>query len=176
MLSKLLTWLLSLFAKDKYAMYSPKEREIYCYFNGEKAVRADPMPLFKSIMDQYNDLSIDFKMAAMPSKDASKAWDNAVGRVRAIFGIKKLEDGGLTERETVDLYNHFWDFIEAVKKNSPSYQTPPADGLPTSASCTPVCPIIPNTSDSGLTEAVSKTDLPEPLPEACPSPTEKTQA
>ena len=174
MLTKLFAWFRSWFPADKYAMYSPKQREIYSYFNGDKVVRADPMPLFKSVMDQFSELSIDFKVAASPHKDAAKAWDNAVARVRTIFGIKTLDEGGLTERETVDLYNHFWDFMDSVKKNSPSCQTPPEDGLPTSASSTPVCPITPSSLGSGLTAPASKTDSPAPLHEACPSLTEKT--
>jgi len=144
-LNKIIAWIHSLAGSledDFFDVYKPKERNIYSYYNGEGMVACDPILLYKSLMKHGPSLSIDIKVANSPSKGAEQAHDSMVKTIREIFSVKPLEEGGLTEAETVGLLDHFLIYSERIKKNSsPSATiwtpTPPSaisgEGQPTSS-------------------------------------------
>lgn len=119
-------WLFSLFGKkhkqdqglgDTLEFYKPKERIIYSYWNGSQIVKADPMTLYKRVMDHSQELSAEMKVSNSPSKDASSSHTSLVKKVRDIFNVLPLEEGGLSELETLQLLDHFMTYTNAVKKN-----------------------------------------------------------
>jgi hypothetical protein len=159
------SWLASWFRKpadeEQYDLFRPKQRLIYRYFDGSKEVMVDPMILYKKVMEHGPVLSIDMKLSVSQHSDNRLGHTNLVKRIREIFAVKPLEEGGLSELETVQLLDHFLGFTERIKKNSSPSQTyslnpeqsPPLNGHPMSVS-----------SDSGSTEKESTTDRQESLP------------
>lgn len=113
-------WFKSWFSRSAmpYDVYRPKERMIYSFWNGEKIVTADPLVLYKRVMDCGPELAIDMKVSKSASKDATKAHGKAIDKIRNIFKIKEIEQGGLTELEGMDLLDHFLTYCDVVKKNS----------------------------------------------------------
>ena len=103
--------------KDTDSFWSPRQRQIYSYWDGQKKVRADPLVLWKRIAAVGPTLSIDIKVGTSNSKDAAKAQDAAVEKIRAIFQVKPLVEGGLTENEACDLLEHFLAYCDQLKKN-----------------------------------------------------------
>ena len=158
-------WFTSWFTKqDDLAIYSPKERLIYQYFDGAKLVRADPQVLYRNLMEVGPELSADISVANSPSKDWKKATANAVGKVRTIFNLKHFDEGGLGELELFELLHHFYTYCEAVKKApSPSRISSASTGAVT-PSTEAKDPIILPSSASGLIEKGVCTAAPEPLP------------
>lgn len=144
--------------------YRPRERTIYRYWDGQRNVAADPMTLYRKVMEVGPELKIDLTVADSPSKDAGEAHMRAVDKLKAIFSVKGLAEGGLTEAEMLDLLDHFMSFCEALKKNS---RTPPtcAGATPgtTGASSGGGCP-TPSTSACGSTASGPATAPPAPSP------------
>lgn len=164
-------WLLSWFRRSGPDLYRPRERLIYRYFDGRRTVAADPQVLYKRLMAVGPELSIDITVAQSPSQDAAKASDAAVAKIRGIFGLKPLEEGGLTEIEAGNLLDHFVAYCEAVKKNSrtPATSAPssPAPSPPASAAGGPA---TASSSGSGSTASGASTGPPEPSVSAPASP------
>ena len=155
---------------DVSTAYKPAERVIYRYWDGKETVAADPMVLFKGIMAAGADLFIDLKVAMSPSKDASKALDNSVRKVRGIFKVKPFEEGGLTEAETMALLDHFLAYVDGLKKNSRTYPTSSmATSVPSGPSADGGQP-TPNSSDSGSTATAPPTVEPTTSPSGPASP------
>ena len=158
-------WLTNLFRKntdddETFGLYHPKETLIYTYWNGQKLIKADPLTLYKKMMEQGPDLQTVIKVASSIHKDASKAHTEAVSRIRSIFNVKSYEEGGLTEIQTMDLLDNFLTFSGFSKKNSnPSpissgETSGPSDPSPVGN------PHTPNSGDSGSAAAVPPTDSP----------------
>jgi len=146
--------------KDPLSIYRPKERMIFQFWNGQKMVSGDPLVLFKRMSDVGPELAIDIKVSSSPSKDASKAHNNVVDKIRGIFGVQSLEQGGLSELETLQLLDTFLLYCDRVKKNSSQsviWPTPSVDSTSSSEENPPTL----NSSDSGSIESESKTDEPE---------------
>lgn len=186
MFSRFWSWLVSFFRKtpaliqESYDVYLPQDREIYSYFDGEKVVRVDPMPIYKKIMAIGPELSVDIKVARSPMKDAQKAHGAAVRKIREVFSIKEFDKGGLTEQESMDLLDHFLDYADSIKKNSStSVISPPETSLPTSVPLPDLSGVgsVPNqpttnTSDSGSTVSELSIDKLPQLPSGLPSHSE----
>lgn len=153
--------------EEAYSIFKPEEQLIYSFWNGKEMVRADPQVLYRRMMEVSSDLGVDLKVAQSISKDAGKARELAVTKIRKIFQIEPLsQDAGLTEQNTMDLFDHFLTFLGVTKKSSsPSQtlQTPSADS--SSSSATGVSPTS-SSSESGSTVAES------PIVEPTPSPKE----
>lgn len=153
-----------------FSLYSPKERFIYAYFDGEKTVHEDPVVLYKRLEEVRPELAIDMRVSVSPSKDARSAHDASVRKVRTIFGLKDFSAGGLTETEVFDLFDHFWDYLDAVKKNLSLFATSsistPGPATPSSADA----PITSPSSGSGSIADAPSTGGPGPSPTASPSP------
>lgn len=104
-------------------VYAPRERLIWSYFDGIRQVRADPLVLWKRLMDQGPELSIDIKVAGSASKDAGKASDAVTRKIRDIFSLQPLKnglevEGTLTDAECCDLLDTFMEWCESIKKKS----------------------------------------------------------
>lgn len=106
---------------DSFDVYEPGARRIYSYFDGEKVVAADPMVLWRNLMEVRGDLSAHLSLAFAPmdSKDKPQAYAKAAALSRKIFSVREFHEGGLTEAEAVNLVQHFWRYCDGVKKNSP---------------------------------------------------------
>lgn len=151
-------------------LYHPRDRLIYRYFDGQREVAADPMVLYKLLMDVGPEIGIDMKVAASPSKDAGKAHDKMVQKIRGAFGVLPLKDGGLTDLESVELLQHFLVFVDAIKKNSSPLPTSPGETPAPSAPSSVAGPPTPSSSGSGSTGGGSSTVGPPPSPSGPPPP------
>lgn len=154
---------------ETYNVYALGERLIYHYFDGQQMVAADPLVVYKAMMDVGPELAIDIKVSLSPLKEARTANDNLLKNIRKIFNVKPFAEGGLTDVETAGLLDHFLVFCAQLKKNSsPSAisSMPSADSNATSANGPPTL----RTSDSGSTASVPSTAAPEPLPSGPASP------
>lgn len=187
MFSRIWQWFASWFTKtpalpqESFDLYFPSEREIYTYSpDGIHLRKVDPLPIYKRIMAIGPELSVDIKVSKSPMKDASKAHDEAIRKIREVFDLVPLDQGGLTEQEAMDLLNHFLAYCDYIKKNSSQYQTSPATtSSPISPPSPPSgdagsthAPATMSSSDSGSTDKDSSTAMPVPSPLEQESPSE----
>lgn len=153
-----------------FDVYKPHERKIYTYWDGEKEVKADPLILYKEVSSNWASISVDISVARSPMKGNVTAHNNLVKVLRRIFSIKPFEEGGLTEQELFDLFDHFLIYSEVIKKNSnrqamsqqatsPNTQQPTVD---TSSASVPESQPTKSPSDSSST--VSESDINKPIP------------
>lgn len=155
---------------DESGTFSPKKRLLYRYFNGAEIVRADPMVLYKKVMDVGPELAIDMKVAGSPLKDATKAHGKVVEKIRKIFNLKPFEHGGLSEIEATDLLDHFLTYCEDVKKNMNSPMTLPKETTASTPASSGDKPVMPPPSVTGSTDAGASTGQPASSPMGQPSP------
>lgn len=168
MLTKLKQWLSRWGSAEAYDVYAPNQRCIYSYWNGRELLRVDPMILYKKLMEVGPELDVDIKVANSSSRDANKAYENMLAKIRQVFSVQPFDQGGLTEEETVALLDHYMAFNTASKKNwkpfaissnSSVASGPPSDGPPITTSSTdcssarngcstPVVPTSPMASPS----------------------------
>lgn len=152
-------------------VYKPHERLIYRYWNGKEIILADPLILYKRVMEVGPSISIDFKGAVSPLKKAPQYHDSLVATVRKVFSINSLADGGLTESESLDLLDHFLTYVESLqKKTSTSVILPTATSASSDSSSADSQP-TPNTAASGSTgsESVTVGRTPSPTEQESPS-------
>lgn len=177
------TWLYNLlFGRrgEGIDFYTPRERLIYTYFTGTDAkgkrqyARADPLELWKRVMDNGPAITINMKVAASKSKDARAKHDELMEDLRKAFQVRPYREGGLTDVELMDLFNHFMAYVGGVKKNSPTSTTsapPEAEGpSPASSPSTGGGPPTESSSGSGSTGSGPASSPPAPPPSASPSP------
>ncbi len=161
MFSSLRSWFRSRSSSNgDQSIYSPKERRIYAYWDGQKQVKEDPAVLYRKFLDVAAELDVDFKIATSISKDARQGQERALAAVRKMFSIKPLNDGGLTEDESFELFSHFLNYNESLKKNLKPSRTSSvsmADSIPTSEGSS----AIVNSMASGSTNV----ELPIAIPE-----------
>ena len=167
------SWLVSLFKRKptlkEMSLYTEEERLIYSYWNGEKIVKADPMVLYKKLVTIGPDLEADMLGARSKSKKAMEYHDGVIKKLRNLFGVKSFEEGGLTEQETLSLYDHFQDYVGVIKKNGNPSATSQEETSPDTSASTPPStegsstpsPPTPSSSDSGSTEKESSTNSPK---------------
>ncbi len=171
MFAKFLKWLLTFVEKPTVVeapkpppaaddLYAPKERMIYRYFDGDKQRSVDPIVLYKAIMGDWININGGLTVMRAGMKDAFKGHDDFVGHVRSAFGLKTLDEGGLTEGEIGDLLEHFLEYALEVKKNSRIFPTPPMAIFRGFEQSTTESPPTSNTSDSGETAKESVSDAP----------------
>ena len=141
-------------------VYSPRERLIYSYSDGTQVVRADPLTLWKRMMEVGPELSIDMRVAHSPSKDAVKAHGSALEKIRRIFAVRSWEEGGLSQLETFELLNHFMEWVGEQKKNGSSAPTSAAATWAPSAPSSDANPPTPSSSGSISTDDGPSTSEP----------------
>lgn len=180
MITKLKNWLRKRLAswlfpdEEVVDTFSVKERHIYHYFDGQKVVHADPMILWKKVMANGNEINADIAASRMPqSKFARPAWENLITRLREIFAVKSLEEGGLTEQETVNLFDHFMLYCHGAKKKPNEPPTTPGETSPPTPSPAGPSGGPPPTTTSGSvssrTETESSGEGPPSQPTGSPS-------
>lgn len=141
-------------------VFRPKERWIYAFWDGQQDRKVDPLPLYKAVVSKGPSLSIDMRVADSPSKDNVKAHTALINQLREIFSVKPFEDGGLTERETEDLFYNFWDFCAERKNECSPTSIPAADQLPNTGSTSGENQPTANGSGFGSTEDATVTSKP----------------
>ena len=170
---KMFGWAKRLFSRkpaEDFAVYNPAERVIYSYFDGEKVVKADPMVLYRNLHDIGAVLDMDMKGARSQSSRAGEYHAEMIRKMRGIFAVKPLEQGGLTESETENLFWHFFEFCETVKKNSRSIRTNATEASsPTPASPGESPATGPSSASTSTAEGPS-TEGPSPSPSVPESP------
>lgn len=180
MFGKITSYVKSLFSKkapgniedllDRIDVYLPRERVIYQFFDGQVVRAVDPMEIYKKVSPKLAIISADSKAVKVPnSKFAGKAHDNMIAIIREIFAIKPLSEGGLTEMETLAVFDHWWDFARTVKKNSSPSQTDAQATLPSTASAIKEEESPPSSKplDSG---SIAKEDSTKPQPQSDSEP------
>lgn len=144
--------------------YKPKERQIYCYWNGKEDIKEDPTVIYRRIADVGPELKIDLTVAGSISKDAGKAEVKAIQKLQKIFEVKSFAEGGLTEEELWNLFSHFLDYRDRLKKNSSPSPISATATLGSSSSSSAESPPTESGLVSGSTEKEPCTDQAEPLP------------
>lgn len=180
MIFKFLQWLSSFFApknlssRDDYALdlYTPGEKGIYSYFNGTEIIKEDPMVLHKRLMDVGPELSIDMKVASSPFKDAKEAHNKMLEKVRKIFDLKPFKDGGLTEVQAIELFDHFLTYEDFQKKIANLPTTEPTAPWSSSPPSSAESPPTSSPTASGSTASGPSTGTPPSTPTASASPSE----
>lgn len=161
-------------------LFTPTERNIYRYgvgwdARGRVVFRdADPMALWKRLMDKGPEVAINIKVAESPSRDARKCHTALVEQIREIFQLPKAGEGGvavpLDEINCTGLLDSFLIYTGGVKKNIQTSATSsgatPSDTPDTSGESSPT----KSTSGSGSTDSDSSTATPPPSPSASASP------
>lgn len=134
-------------AARPFGVFRPKERLIYSYWDGERNRKGDPLELLRRL-NGYEGLALkeDAQLAFGSTPEAPRALGRLVGAVREIFGVKRLDDGGLAEAECLGLLVQFLQFITEVQ----------SDAAPLPSSAPPTAgPEAPSTTaasrDSGST-------------------------
>ena len=149
---------------DRLDLFQPHERRIFTYWNGKEKVQADPMVLYKKIMEVGPSLGIDMKVAGSLSKDNIKAHHKMIATMRDIFSVAPFEQGGLLQDEVEDLFFQFMEFNDFLKKNSRQAAT----SVPETSAATPPSPAADqgtqSGSDSGSTANATSTVSPVPTP------------
>ncbi len=144
---------------DKLDYYHPGERLIYTFFAGKKTMRFDPVVIEKRMKKYLNDLRPELTLANSQHSEAQLGQDRVLAIVRDIFEVKALErepDGdGLTELETMWLFDHYIIYNESVKKNWRQSPTSPTATSPTSSPTSGGAPPTSNGSASGSSATAS---------------------
>ena len=166
----MLAWLKSWFrSQDPFDAYQPGERLIYKYFDGTKMVRADPLVLYKWYAFHGPELLVDLKVSGSPSKDANSAHTSAVAKIREMFEVKTLKEGGLSDFEVMDLLDHFLYYCDHIKKKSNRLRTPSTPSAASNGTSQDGQASF-STLASGSAASVPGTGKPEPSPMGQPSP------
>jgi hypothetical protein len=168
-------WLWKLLGKRagedmEWDQYKPKDRKIYRYFDGTKEVAGDPMVLYKRFMDVAPEMRVYWKVSRSPSKYATKAHCDLIVKIRQVFEIKTLAEGGLSEPECEDLLDHFLIYVELVKKNSGMQAISVSETSRATPPSSAENPATPNGSASGSTAEEPKTESPGASPTAASLP------
>jgi hypothetical protein len=156
----MLSWLFNWFRRRGVGVdyYHPGERKIYSFWDGQKRVYVDPTPLYIKVMENGPEIAADTKVATTPCGGTIAAQKSLDAKLRKIFDVKPLAEGGLTDAEVTDLLNHFLLWTERLKKNSPPSSSP-------ASSIVPDCPApMPPLSASGSTTNASGIASPAPSP------------
>ena len=130
-------WLRNMFKRDKensFDFYKPKERKLYKYWDGQKIVEEDPMILWKRMMEVRPELITSIKLSQSIHKDAVLGHNDMVSYMRKIFFVKPYGEGGLTESELSNLFDHFMSFCWTVKKKVNTYATSATETSPSTES------------------------------------------
>lgn len=91
-----------------------QKRDIFTFWDGKRKRSIDPMPAFFAMgSDDECHPPRDLPLADTGDREA---WLKVQGMARRMFGIKTLEDGGLTEDEINTVLAQFLVFITVLKK------------------------------------------------------------
>ncbi len=97
-------------------------RLIYEFFDGTAFVTADPLVIERKL-ESDPECRWDVHPRLAESGD-QEAVGILVRAARRAFNVPALEQGGLTEVETLNLMSDFYEWLETLKKNSPDSLMP----------------------------------------------------
>jgi hypothetical protein len=166
-------WIKNLFSKkethlpkapERLDTFLPQERNIFSYFDGEKLIKADPLPLWTLAVSEHH--------------EATQGHDELVSKIRKHFNVKSFEEGGLLDVECVDLLLQFKAYCDSIKKKQVTTPTSSETISPSSSSISEESLHTKNGSDSGSAakepsiakQEQSPMEQPLPLDHAIPNP------
>lgn len=105
-------WILSIVGLDP--------RGIFVFYDGKRWRRSDPFVIYRGIYEVPG-FDPDTALPTLNQGDARqklKSAEKIAAAVRHVFGVKQLEDGGLTDLECVQLLGDFFEFSDDLKKST----------------------------------------------------------
>lgn len=100
-----------------------RQREIFRYRDGTRERRADPIAVWRALLsDESFEIERDSQLMELNDRGA---WGRCVTATRKALSVPEFENGGLTEDETVNLFQSFCLYVAALKKNSSPTPTSP---------------------------------------------------
>lgn len=128
-----------LFKKQpKENVFHPKDRVLYKFWDGKDQVTADPLVLFKKLMEKGKEVSHNMKLSNSNDSNSTQGHSNLVANARWIFNVKPLELGGLTEQECVNLLDHFLSWCSDITNKFPIRPIPREEPIPEPPKSEPV--------------------------------------
>lgn len=158
-----------------------EDRFIFRYWDGRRQRRADPLEVFRGFFSHPNfDLETDpdlvFAEDLRISLEASARLTTAV---RDILQVPPFAEGGLTEAECLRLWQDFFAYTHAVKKNgsgpptSPDNMGPPSSDRSNRNAATDCCStaVAPPFAAAGntMTPSSGPSDKDRPVAPSMPS-------
>ncbi len=132
MLTWLWYWLLAALGYDP--------RGIYSFYDGRRWRRIDPLATYLRLFDipGFDPEQVLAELRGLDGNQRAKKLIDVSAAVRTAFGVKSLDDGGLTALECVELLSDFVGYAEDLKKNIEPTQNwdPSTDSLPLGVSPT----------------------------------------
>lgn len=111
--------------------FGRKERGIFRFWDGRRWRTADPIPTWRALADDPEFLA-ETHLTLVDGGDLESV--GIVGRaVRRAFGVPEFNQGGLTERQCVDLLESYYSFIDSLKKKQDTLSTSPSPTVPPSS-------------------------------------------
>ena len=160
----MIRWLLNLLSNTKspeFDLYKPKERLIYRFWDGKDIVSCDPMELERALAKLGPDLEVCLKIANFPAmKGAEENYLESIDKIKGIFSVKGIREGGLTEPELFELLEDYLKFRLRLKKKLSKSLTLPKETLPPSTTSSNGSQPTQNTLDSGSIGKDSSTGKP----------------
>jgi hypothetical protein len=155
----MLRWLRRLFGRRDALGYADSEREIFVYWDGTRERKGDPLAIHRALLtmdpEKEFDIKTDPQVTAVPTIAGLRATGRLAGAVRKAFGIRTVDEGGLTDGECLRLFVQFGSLIRELQEdarplaNSP----PPTAAAPLVGDCptepSPVSASMPSGSASG---------------------------
>lgn len=124
----MLNWLKSLFSKKgtntkgAYDVYYPTDRLVYSYWNGSELIKVDPLTLYKRFIKRGPEIDKLRSKALEQTEEGVKAHSDLLVILRELFNLKPMEEGGLSEIETLEAFDHFFTYCASFR---PAPVTPP---------------------------------------------------
>ena len=149
--------------------FGRNNRGIFRFWNGRRWVGVDPIPVARALLS-HPEFAWDETPKLTDDPDVEVAADAiriSAAAVRDAFGIKPLEQGGLTEAECCQILWAFREYLGIVKKNGSGPLISPE---PTESAASDNESLMNAGSDSGSTGSESVTSGPGKLwPESTPA-------
>jgi len=92
-----------------------RRKLLFRYFNGERWIKADPLPLYRRLRAEADRLVV---LATAWDEQRHPEADEFVALVREMFGLKAYDSAtgkGLTEAEVVNVFAEFDGFLREVR-------------------------------------------------------------
>jgi hypothetical protein len=111
-------WLRRLFGRRDALGYADGEREIFEYWDGTRTRKGDPLAIHRALVcmptEEFN-IDVDPKVSRVPTPEGLLATGRMAEAVRKAFGIKQVDEGGLTDGECIRLFIEFGALIRELE-------------------------------------------------------------
>lgn len=106
-----------------------RKRQIFTFWDGNRLRRIDPMVVWEKLVEHPTFVEERHVTAAL--RGEPEAVRIVVATVCDVFGVREWSEGrgGLLRNECFDLLSSFYDYLDALKKNTVEHATslPPMD-------------------------------------------------